>query len=225
VSDTPTLVAALAALRAPFEAHQIGSLPRGGTQLDFVGHAAVTDRLLQVDPEWTWEPYATTEHGAPLVLHDGKRRTLWIRLTVCGVTRPGVGIVVGDKDEVEKELISDGIRNAAMRFGVALDLWHKGGSLNGDGPEVGPSGQETSAEPDWAALGWKDRGDHDATKAAVKGDAGNLSAESKDVLRGWASETGTVRAVMSADDVAEWGRQVSALAAGDRPNPTTKETA
>ena len=27
--------------------------------------------------------------------------------------------------ELEKQLISDAIRNAAMRFGVALDLWAK----------------------------------------------------------------------------------------------------
>ena len=24
--------------------------------LDYVGHAALTDRLLDVDPSWTWEP-------------------------------------------------------------------------------------------------------------------------------------------------------------------------
>lgn len=204
---------AQAALRAPFEDHQIGSLPRAGTQLDFVGHAAVTDRLLQVDPEWTWEPFATTEHGAPLVLHEGKRRSMWIRLTVCGVTRPGVGIVVGDKDEVEKELISDAIRNAAMRFGVALDLWHKGGSLNGDGPDSDVSGQERPPETDWGALGWNDQADHDAAKEAVKAASRELSDESKDELRAWAE--GRVKRVMSREAVDEWERQVKALAAGD----------
>lgn len=104
------------ALRDPFPASAIGKLPKGGVQLDYVGHAATTDRLLMVDPEWTWEPVAFDEHGLPAF--QGKN--LWIRLTVCGVTRYGVG----DGSSV-KECIGDAIRNAAMRFGVALDLWSK----------------------------------------------------------------------------------------------------
>ena len=105
-----------AALRKPFPASAIGKLPKGGTQLDYVGHAATTDRLLAVDPEWTWEPVAFDEQGLPAL----QGRNLWIRLTVCGVTRYGVG----DGASI-KECIGDAIRNAAMRFGVALDLWGK----------------------------------------------------------------------------------------------------
>jgi hypothetical protein len=37
-------------LRKPFPAESIGKLPKGGAMLDYVGHAAVTDRLLAVDP-------------------------------------------------------------------------------------------------------------------------------------------------------------------------------
>jgi hypothetical protein len=115
------------ALRAPFDAAQIGKLPRKGVPngLDYVGHAAVTDRLLCVDPEWTWEPVAWADDGGPLVRNDGNNAVLWIRLTVCGVTRLGVGIVGAGAFELDKQLISDAIRNAAMRFGVALDLWSK----------------------------------------------------------------------------------------------------
>jgi len=93
--------------------------------LDYVGHAMVTDRLLQVDPGWTWEPIAVDESGAPLVgVRDGEA-SMWIRLTVCGVTRLGVGSVAANAFDREKQLISDALRNAAMRFGVALDLWSK----------------------------------------------------------------------------------------------------
>lgn len=106
-----------ALLRKPFPANVIGKLPKGGTQLDYVGHAATTDRLLQVDPAWNWEPFATDANGLPAV---DSRGNLWIRLTVCGVTRIGVG-----DGKSHKELIGDAIRNAAMRFGVALDLWSK----------------------------------------------------------------------------------------------------
>ena len=103
-------------LRKPFPPSAIGKLPKGGTQLDYVGHAATTDRLLSVDPGWTWEPVAFDEHGLPAF----QNKNLWIRLTVCGVTRYGVG----DGNSL-KECIGDAIRNAAMRFGVALDLWAK----------------------------------------------------------------------------------------------------
>jgi hypothetical protein len=85
--------------------------------LDYVGHAAVTDRLGEVDPGWTWEPMALHPSGAPMLDPEGN---LWIRLTVAGVTRVGVG----DGPDA-KQRISDAIRNAAMRFGVALDLWSK----------------------------------------------------------------------------------------------------
>jgi hypothetical protein len=109
-----------AALRKPFPPEAIGKLPRGKVFLDYVGHAAVTDRLLQVDPLWSWEPFAVNAQGLPALDEDG---SLWIRLTICGVTRIGVGDSSNGKGR--KELIGDAIRNGAMRFGVALDLWSK----------------------------------------------------------------------------------------------------
>ena len=113
------------ALRKPFEPHQIGKLPRSNIMLDYVGHAGVTDRLLKVDPEWSWEPVAFTDEGLPKISVRGEQATMWIKLTVAGVTRFGIGNVAKTKADVEKELISDALRNAAMRFGVALDLWSK----------------------------------------------------------------------------------------------------
>ena len=105
------------ALRKPFPKESIGKLPKGGAMLDYVGHAAVTDRLLTVDPEWSWEPMATDDNGLPAFDRSGN---LWIKLTICGVTRLGVG-----DGKNAKEVVGDAIRNAAMRFGVALDLWAK----------------------------------------------------------------------------------------------------
>ena len=109
-----------AALRAPFPPEQVGKLPKAGMTLDYVSHAWVTERLLQVDPAWSWEPMGYTEHGTPyLDSHGG----LWIKLTVCGVSRLGYG--TGTGPEAVKIAIGDSLRNAAMRFGVALDLWEK----------------------------------------------------------------------------------------------------
>lgn len=145
-------------MRVPFAANQISKLPKetkkqaemrkadqangnwppkcdicGGyhhpkaEHLDYVGHAALTDRLLESDINWTWEPVAFTDFGLPAFDQSGG---LWIRLTVCGITRLGYGHAAQkafmDPGAREKEVIGDALRNAAMRFGAALDLWHKG---------------------------------------------------------------------------------------------------
>lgn len=114
-------------LREPFAPAQIEKLPRDGELLDYVGHAGVTNRLLDADLEWEWEPMALDEDGLPLFVRNAVDAPvgLWIALTVCGVTRLGYGSVVAGSSDPEKELIGDAIRNAAMRFGVALDLWAK----------------------------------------------------------------------------------------------------
>jgi len=131
-------------LREPFADNQISTLPKpykrdsakgkcgecGGyhglpaVHLSYVGHAAITDRLLAADPQWTWEPLAFSPDGLPAMDRNGG---LWIRLTVCGVTRLGYGDADGKSGgNAVKEAIGDALRNASMRFGAALDLWHKG---------------------------------------------------------------------------------------------------
>lgn len=96
--------------------------------LDYVGHGAVTERLLDVDLGWNWEPLGFDEHGLPVMTYDEKLNPigLWVRLTVAGMTRLGFGSCPSGQFEAEKVLIGDAIRNAAMRFGVALGLWIKG---------------------------------------------------------------------------------------------------
>ena len=89
--------------------------------LDYVGHAELTNRLLDVDPLWDWEPLALDQRGLPQFDENGG---LWIRLTVCGKTRLGYGDSQGKSGpNAIKEAIGDALRNAAMRFGAALDLW------------------------------------------------------------------------------------------------------
>lgn len=126
-----------ALLRKPFDGNQISTFPRNAGSkagLSYIGHAALTDRLLQADPEWTWEPVAEPERiGLPVV---GTGVEMWIRLTIDGTSRYGYGDAPGKKGgDAIKEAIGDALRNAAMRFGVALDLWHKGGDLYQAEPE------------------------------------------------------------------------------------------
>jgi hypothetical protein len=163
-------------LRQPFPLHQISKLPKPTkaqtdavkadykkgircqlcgawhhpdvVHLDYVGHAALTDRLLDCDPAYKWEPYADDANGLPLLDKDGG---LWIKLTVCGVTRPGYGDAQGKTGgDAMKERIGDALRNAAMRFGAALDLWHKG-DLHVDEEEP-KSEQKSSVDPNVVAL-------------------------------------------------------------------------
>lgn len=121
-------VDARARLRNPFPPAQVGHLPRGGVTLEYVGHGAVTSRLLDIDPEWNWEPCGIDDQGQPVMQYDAQMQPvgLWIKLTVLGVTRLGFGNCKSGQFDAEKVLIGDAIRNAAMRFGVALDLWIKG---------------------------------------------------------------------------------------------------
>ncbi len=134
-----------AALREEFPANAIGKLPKptrknadkgrceecGGwhglpaVHLDYVGHAAATDRILGVDFEFTWSPMALAADGLPAIRTVNGEAELWINLTIAGVTRPGVGTAPAGSLELSKQLISDAIRNAGMRFGIALDLWAK----------------------------------------------------------------------------------------------------
>lgn len=158
-ADTPT---GLALLRVPFEPNQISKLPKetrkqiderknrvsgcmvwkcpecgnahhkDAVHLDYVGHAAATDRLLDADPRWTWDPVPDPASLGLPVAPGG----MWIKLTVDGVSRYGFGHADGKTGgDAIKEIIGDAIRNAGMRFGMALDLWHKGQLHLDDGPD------------------------------------------------------------------------------------------
>lgn len=103
----------------------VGKLPRGGIQLDFVGHAEITKILIEIDPLWSWEPCAFDVNGRPGVSRVNDMVVMWGRLTVLGKSLLGVGSAKFDKQDLDKELIGDFLRNASMRFGVALSLWSK----------------------------------------------------------------------------------------------------
>ena len=102
----------------------VSKLPKGGIQLDFVGHADITRILIEVDPLWTWEPCGWAL-GRPDIHVENGIATMWARLTLLGKTMIGLGSCRADKGDYEKELIGDFLRNASMRFGICLSLWTK----------------------------------------------------------------------------------------------------
>jgi hypothetical protein len=99
-------------LREPFPPALIGHMPKGGINIAFVGHAAVTDRLNKVAPDWTYSIDKLFDRG----------NDCWIEgtITIGGVSR----VEYGD-GKTPKEAIGNFIRRGAMRFGVAIDLWSK----------------------------------------------------------------------------------------------------
>lgn len=119
--------------------------------LDYVGHADTTRRLLDVDPYWDWRPamrdvdptllaaaiatnnaeivQAVIENSPPKLDEHGG---MWMYVGFhddngVWVERLGYGDAVGKSrgPTAIKEVIGDGIRNVTMRAGVALDLWSK----------------------------------------------------------------------------------------------------
>jgi hypothetical protein len=101
-------------LREKFPKEQVGKLPRTDKRpaLDYVGHAAVTDRLNRYAPDWTYTIDKLFDHGGTTYIAG--------TMTVGGISR----VEYGD-GKTPKEAIGNFIRRGAMRFGVALDLWSK----------------------------------------------------------------------------------------------------
>jgi len=208
-------VTGLALLRLPFPANQISKLPKPTkaqtekvrndfklgirctlcgawhhkdvVHLDYVGHAALTDRLLDADPMWNWEPVSVDEKGMPVLDQTGG---MWIRLTVCDVTRLGYGDADGKSGgNAVKERIGDALRNAAMRFGAALDLWHKGDLHAIEAADAEAEAiEEPKQEPGFDA--------HAATKR-IKGKL-TLSETLDDLKDRWTQERDTIAEVKAA---------------------------
>jgi hypothetical protein len=144
-------ITGLALMRAPFPAHQVSKLPKPTKKqtedvrndfkqgircdlcgawhhkdlvhLDYVGHAALTDRLLECDPSWNWEPVSMDAGGLPMLDAKGG---LWIKLTVCNVTRLGyVGDAVMAEFGHTAQNLALKAENGAMGI-VHIDSWGSG---------------------------------------------------------------------------------------------------
>jgi hypothetical protein len=206
-----------ARLREPFPAEKVGKLPKvtcgdcsnrdknctkhqkrtcktckayvstSHTHLDFVGHADVTDRLLTVDPGWSWAPLSINEAGLPMVDNNGG---MWIKLTIAGKTMLGYGHAGAKKGgDAVKEIIGDAIRNAAMRFGVALDMWRK------EAPEPVIEGQQQNAGPE-------------PSEPANRADAQRAAIAALGKKRGWDITT-------TAAEFLDWSRGQDVLTASE----------
>jgi len=102
----------------------VGKLPKGNTQLDFVGHADITRILIEIDPHWRLVPIAW-ENGRPAVNIVNDMATMWFEMTLLGQARLAIGTAKANSMDLDKVLYGDALRNGAMRFGIGLSLWTK----------------------------------------------------------------------------------------------------
>ncbi len=190
----------------------VSKLDKGnGVSLDYVGHADVTKMLIAIDPMWTWEPAAWIDgkpainvHEATLTYRNGETKktriaTMWGYMSVLGKSLPCVGSAPADKEEVEKELIGDLIRNGALRFGICINLWSKS-----DSPA--PSYTKPAYKPDGTGFGERPSQQYEKREATTGGAVrirGNQHGELPDWLAGAAAEQGITEVYDNRDSLAE----------------------
>lgn len=105
---------------------------QGNRTMSYISHGLVTERLNEADPGWSSE--VLTEH----IYKDANGLPhcagVTIKLTVNGVTRVEAGGPQrqdGFTNEI-KNAYSDALKRAAMRFGVALEMWESLLDAEGD---------------------------------------------------------------------------------------------
>ncbi len=142
-------------LRKPFPPELIGKLPGSAKRpaLDYVGHAAVTDRLNQCAPGWEFVVLDRFDTGDSSWVHA--------RMAIDGVSRDEYG-----EGDDPKKAISDALKRCAMRWGVALDLWSKEDLSSGGPSPRGGGGTTNDPKPPIRAGGTSDGGRLQPVKAA-----------------------------------------------------------
>jgi len=160
------------------------------THFPYMGHADVTLALIDIDPAWSWEPCSYDETGSPQIVAKNGRLILWGWLTIHGVRRLAVGTCDSTKNEPEKELVGDLLRNGAMRFGVGTALWSKAEIHDQedelDTPAPAPAPAETPRKQTGTAATKTNPTDNYVESAVLKLRCNKLNAEQqKTLLERW----------------------------------------
>lgn len=107
-----------ALLAKPFPKELVKTRPAGnGRELPYVPGGPVTRRVLDAtDGEFTWTVHEVTLHGDFWLVRGS------LEVTALG-RRDGVGTAVARDEDSPKAAETDAFKRAAMRFGVALELY------------------------------------------------------------------------------------------------------
>jgi hypothetical protein len=150
------------------DSHFCGGWHARSLHLDYVGHAGITMRLNEdVGPEnWSLEALAVDDRGYPVKSNS----EFWVRLTILGVSK----IDVAENFKGMQEAWGDGLRRAAMRFGIGTALWSK--SEYAFNRKVNSEEVAAAPEPEVPTA------DH---VAALKGRLGALTPQQQTEIKGW----------------------------------------
>jgi len=126
---------------------------QGNRQMSYISHGLVTERLNDADQNWESRTMATHIYtGADGMPHCAG---VEIELTVDGVSRVEAGGPQrqdGFANEI-KNSYSDALKRAAMRFGVALEMWESLLDAEGDEDYADPMPPERPQRPQDAPSG------------------------------------------------------------------------
>jgi Rad52/22 family double-strand break repair protein len=136
VSKYPTELTAdvLAQLGAPVPANEVQTKVQGGATLRFTSDKFVMKRLDDVVGAMNWsDDYIITNYPKPVVKHVGQREVQIIGSVVCHLTVLGVLKSATIDLEFDEKMYGTpatngqarALKRAAMKFGVAAELWEK----------------------------------------------------------------------------------------------------
>jgi hypothetical protein len=167
----------------PLEAHE---WRKGRNDKDYVyiTETAVILRLNEVDPSWTLvitdraeREYSTTRKNTKtgeMYSLSAHELAITVNLTVCGVTRYGVGMaeIAPDAAEADKSAVTDALKRAARLFGV-------GGYLLNDPPGKAQFAQWLNSQNGRTATNVQPTPEPPATNGWTREQANSLGLEAK----------------------------------------------
>jgi|TARA_A100001388_G_C28774696_1_gene506478 hypothetical protein len=121
-SLNPDLGYQLLRLARKFPQQLVRQIKKGTHTEDYINHAVIAQRILQVCGPYSWDWDVVTEDGKVVAVH-GK---LTVELDGKTVTVSGAGTETYSKDstgEKIKKMESDAFKRAASRLGCGLHLW------------------------------------------------------------------------------------------------------
>jgi hypothetical protein len=141
----PTFTTLLRILRQPIDPHLIKTR-EGWT--DSQGHAhrveyvewhTVADILDRVAPSWS--------HSVRSLVQVGETVAVTAAITIDGVTREGVGTGLADSETGIKKAEHDALKRAAIKFGIARDLYRRESEVIERQQPAEPPAGEPADEP------------------------------------------------------------------------------
>lgn len=119
MSETKTQILRLA---KRFPDKLIRTIKKGNHSEDYINHAVITQRLLQVCGAYGWDWEVVYEEGKVVAVHG--RITVTVDGKEVTVSGAGTETFSGDSTgEKIKKMESDAFKRAAAKLGIGLHLW------------------------------------------------------------------------------------------------------